>query len=254
MNARKIVSVTAVATLLAMLTILILAPRVTGEAMDSIIVNEADEVREASTNIDQGLHELLADVDMRVVLQYANQLRHIDLSTVPDPLATLLGQVPARVVVEYGNGIRHKDLSALPEALKACLGQVSERILIQHANANRQEPLRYPLELLDDTTPPQISDIEATPKGEDSVGITWTTDEFATSLISYGTQPNVYTETVSDGLYFRQHEITLTNLRTETAYYYIVQSTDQSGNTATSSEHTFSTTYSVYLPLVIREG
>ena len=85
--------------------------------------------------------------------------------------------------------------------------------------------------------------------------ITWATDEFATSTVLYGTQPGVYSQTVSDPLYTEQHKITLTGLPPGTIpYYYVVRSTDRSGNTATSSEYTFNTQPFVYLPLIMRNN
>ena len=85
--------------------------------------------------------------------------------------------------------------------------------------------------------------------------ITWATDEFATSTVLYGTQPGVYSQTVSDPLYTKQHSITLTGLPPGTMpYYYVVRSTDRSGNTATSSEYTFNTQPFVYLPLIMRNN
>jgi len=64
----------------------------------------------------------------------------------------------------------------------------------------------------------------------------------------------MYSQTVSDPLYAKQHEITLTGLTMGTTYYYKVCSTDRSGNTATSSEHSLTAQIPVYLPLVMRNN
>lgn len=136
----------------------------------------------------------------------------------------------------------------MPSALQILLGQVSDRIVIQYAKTDRQESLVYPAGLFNDTTPPQISDVSASGTGI----ITWTTDEFATSTVLYGTRSGIYSHMVSDPLYTKQHEITLTGLTSGTTYYYKVRSTDRSGNTATSPEHSFTAQISVYLPLVMR--
>jgi len=93
--------------------------------------------------------------------------------------------------------------------------------------------------------------------GSDTAVITWTTDEFATSVVLYGVKPGVYPQTVSDPLYAKQHRITLTELTLGATYYYRVQSTDRSDNTTTSSEQSFTAQpyfYSVYLPLVMRNS
>jgi len=236
MNARKIALLLAVILLLLAFTI-----PAASEPGDTIIVNNADEVRETSVSIDQDLVDSLAGVATRVVLQYANELRHIELASVPSALQTLLDQVSARVVVQYANTIRHDEIPALPSALQTLLEQMSERIVIKYANTNRQESLAYPAALFDDTTTPQISDITVRPSGSGSVIISWTTDEFSTSVVYYGTQPGVYPNTVSDLFYTEQHGIALTGLLPETTYYFLVSSTDQSDNNATSAEQSFST-------------
>ena len=222
-----------------------------GKPSDAIIVNNADEVRETSVSINQDLVDSLAGVAARVVLQYANELRPVELAALPSSLETLLDQVSARVVVQYANTIRQCGLVAMPSALQTLLEQVSDRVVIQYANTNRQESLAYPAALFNDTTAPQLSGITAKSEGSGSVTISWTTDEFATSTVLYGTQPDVYSETVSDPLYTRQHGIALTDLTPEIMYYYKVRSTDRSGNTATSSEQIFTRNF-VYLPLILR--
>lgn len=241
--------------LLAMLFLLLaFAVPVASQVSDNIIVNNADEVRETSVSMTQDLVDLIAGVGPRIVLQYANQLRPIGLVDVPSSLQTLLDQVSVRIVVQYANTIRQDSLTALPSALQTLLVQVSDRLIFQYANANRELPLVYPAALINDTTPPQVSDITASMTGSDTAIITWTTDEFATSTVPYGTQPGVYPQTVSDPLFTKQHRITLTGLMSGTTYYYRVRSTDRSGNTITSSEHSFTAQvyYPIYLPLVMR--
>ena len=158
-----------------------------------------------------------------------------------------------RVVVQYANLIREEDLTARPGALQTLLNQVSARVIVQYANTNRGFQLVYPAALFNDTTAPQASGITARSES-DSVTISWTTGEFATSTVLYGTQPGMYSQTVSDPLYAKQHEITLTGLTMGTTYYYKVCSTDRSGNTATSSEHSLTAQIPVYLPLVMRNN
>jgi len=267
MNVSKIALLLAVILLLLAFTI-----PAASEPGDAVIVNNADEVKETTVSIDQSLVDSLAGVAARVVLQYANELRHIELAAVPGSLQTLLDQVSARVVVQYANLIREEDLTtlpsslrtlldqvsarvvvqyaniihqcdliALPSAFQTLLEQVSDRVVIQYANTNRQESLAYPTALFNDTTAPQLSGITVKPSGSGSVIISWTTGEFAASVVYYGTQPGVYPNTVSDPLYTEQHGIVLTGLLPETTYYFLVSSTDQSDNTATSAEQSFST-------------
>jgi hypothetical protein len=225
---------------------------VLSQGEDNIIVNGADGVRTTSTGIDQGLMDHLAGVATRVVLECANQVRHIQMVAPPAPLQTRLNQVSHRVVIEHANVVRHQAPASPPSSLQARLGEISPRVVLQYANVSRQQWLVYPTALFNDTIAPQITNIAAAPMGGGNVKITWTTNEFATSAVLYGTQSGVYPHTVSDPLYAKQHEITLTGLTMGTRYYYRVRSTDRSGNTATSTEHSFVMQIPVYLPLVLR--
>ena len=239
--------------LVAALSVLAFTVPAASQPSDNIIVNNADEVRETSVSVDQGLVDSLASVAARVVLQYANDLRHIELTAAPSSLQVLLDQVSNRIAVQYANVVRHADLAAPPGVLQMLLEQVSERIAFQYANASRQESLIYPASLFNDTTPPEIRDIRVSLAGSGSVNVTWTTDEFATSAVLYGTQPGVYSQTATDPLFTKQHGLTLSGIAPETAYYYRVRSTDRSSNTATSDEGDFTLSL-VYLPLVVRNG
>ena len=216
MNARR-----AILLGITLLTLLAFVGPAVGQGGDNIIVNGADGVWTRSLGIAQGLTNRLANVAPRIVLECANQVRYIRLNAPPSSLQTLLGQVPARVVLLYANTVRHQRLI-------------------------------YPVALFHDTTPPQITNVVAVPISGGETKITWTTNEFATSAVLYGTKSGVYPYIVSDPLYTKQHEITLTGLTPGTRYYYKVRSTDRSGNTAYSAEYSFIVQIHVYLPLVLR--
>lgn len=246
MNARRILLVLVVLFLPLVFTV-----PAASEPSDSIIVNGADTVRTDAVSASQDLVNLTANVGPRIVAEYANHLRHIGLAAAPSALQTKLDQVIARVVVEFANTIRHEDLGTMPGALGTLMGLIPDRIVFQYANHNSEKELAYPTALFNDTTAPQISDVAAS---VDSGIITWTTDEFATSIVLYGIQTGVYTGTVNDPLYVKQHQVSLLGITSGTTYYYQVSSTDRSGNTATSSEYNFTAQVSVYLPLVLRES
>jgi len=57
--------------------------------------------------------------------------------------------------------------------------------------------------------------------------------------VKYGVNSTEYTEICIDELFVRDHEITLPGLLPGTTYYFVVNSTDQSGNSAESSEYSF---------------
>ncbi len=58
-------------------------------------------------------------------------------------------------------------------------------------------------------------------------------------MLKYGMNSTAYTELSIDELFVKDHEITLTGLSPDTTYYSVVDSTDQSGNSAESSEYSF---------------
>ncbi len=71
--------------------------------------------------------------------------------------------------------------------------------------------------------------------------ITWDTDEPSNSLVKYGTQSGNYTMNMSSGGLVTSHIINLTSLTASTTYYYVVNSTDASGNSNESAEYNFTT-------------
>jgi chitodextrinase len=92
---------------------------------------------------------------------------------------------------------------------------------------------------MDDTIPPVILDISVISLANNSAKVTWKTDAFADSMLKYGVNSTAYTELSVDELFVKDPEITLTGLSPDTTYYFVVNSTDQSGNSAESSEYSF---------------
>jgi len=178
-------------------------------------------------------------------------------AALPSDLTGRLAGVAPRLVLNGANHIRYIPVTAtLPPQLQTLLGQVGPRVVVLAANQTRQTPLVYPRALFNDTTPPQIRNIVVVvpPDNPTSAVDTWTTDEFATSVVRYGTRSGVYPWVVSDPLYYRQHRVVLTGLTQGTVYYYRVESTDRSGNTAASAEYTFvqRSLSRLYLPFITR--
>jgi hypothetical protein len=176
-------------------------------------------------------------------------------TTASSTLNSLIANVNTRFVTQYANAVRYYNVTPISSELSTLLGQAADRFVVQYANANQFYTLSYPVALVSDNTPPQLSGI-ITSRGiaVDSVAILWTTSEFATSEVLYGTQSGVYPQTKSDSLYAKQHEVTLTGLTPDTVYYYKVRSVDRSNNTFTSSENTFTAKRLVYLPLILRNS
>ena len=86
-----------------------------------------------------------------------------------------------------------------------------------------------------DTTPPVISNVEVSGLTLSSATITWTTNEPSDSLVNFGTSLTSLGNSKSDSTLVISHSVTLTDLTSETNYYFEVQSTDASTNTATDN-------------------
>jgi hypothetical protein len=91
-----------------------------------------------------------------------------------------------------------------------------------------------------DNTAPTISSIASSSVASSAQTITWTTNEAATSQVSYGTTLS-YGSASSSAVLATSHSITLTGLTASTVYDFQVSSTDAAGNLATSSNQTFTT-------------
>jgi len=92
-----------------------------------------------------------------------------------------------------------------------------------------------------DTTPPVLSSIGASGITTSGATITWSTDEASSSVVEYGTTTG-YGATATGSSSVTSHSVTLSSLAAGTTYHYRVKSTDDSSNTATSSDKTFTTT------------
>lgn len=85
--------------------------------------------------------------------------------------------------------------------------------------------------IVPDTTPPVISNVQVSNVKDTSATITWTTNEPSDSLVRYGTTVPPSSTASAPGL-VTSHSIILAGLSSSTKYYFEVQSTDGSGNTA----------------------
>ena len=95
-----------------------------------------------------------------------------------------------------------------------------------------------------DVTAPTISQVAAGSVGTTSATITWKTNEKATSKVYFSTSTPIDLATALSATVTgltTSHSAILTSLTASTTYRYVVQSADASGNSATSSEATFTT-------------
>ena len=87
-----------------------------------------------------------------------------------------------------------------------------------------------------DTEAPEISAVEITEVGEDSITVKWQTDEEADSTVNYGLQPNlgIVREPVPDKT---EHTMTIDDLEPGRVYYFRVISADEEGNQGISADY-----------------
>lgn len=219
---------------------------------DVIVIDGADNVRTSSLSSSITLFDLLNSVAPRIALQYSDRLRYIDLMGPPTALSTHLSAVAARVGLQYADRARHLPLTVIPPALNTRLNETADRIIFQYPDRNRRVILNYPVALIGDTIPPVIVGTPGASMSATSAIITWTTNEFTTYVLRYGTSPGSYPNQVSSSLFSKDHRATLTGLNPSETYYYQIVSTDLSGNQATSQEYVLEGQYYIFLPMVRR--
>jgi peroxiredoxin len=96
-----------------------------------------------------------------------------------------------------------------------------------------------------DKTPPTISGVNVSNITESSAIITWTTNEPATSQVTYGKTETYGSTTLLDTKLTTSHTVTLTGLDDGTAYNFRAMSKDAGGNEATSPTNQTFTTKSI---------
>jgi regulation of enolase protein 1 (concanavalin A-like superfamily) len=93
-----------------------------------------------------------------------------------------------------------------------------------------------------DTTPPAISQVAVQPSTSSAV-VTWKTDELSTGSVDYGASSS-YGQSAASPASSTNHTATLSGLASGSTYHYSVTAVDGSGNTASTSDATFTTTQS----------
>ena len=204
-----------------------------------IAVIGADTIHNVTTTYPSGI----PDITPRIIVEYANTISQFGLYVMPENLTNATRKAMPRIIVEYANSIAHRELQEMPANLLNTTKEVPKRrLIVEYAESNSYIPLKFPLELMNDTIPPVIANVSVINVTNNSAVITWITDEFANSVVKIGENSTEYTETCRDALFVKEHEIALTGLFPGTTYYFVVNSTDRSGNSAESLEYSFNTT------------
>jgi len=161
---------------------------------------------------------------------FRKDLSSVSVPTEPSPVS--------EIFLHLEETTFRKDLSSVSVPTEP--SPVSE-IFLHLEEARTYEDLIVPIELINDTTSPTITNVTVTNITDNSATIKWDTDEIADGLVKYGRASGVYTQSKSDPLFVTNHAITLEGLSSSTTYYFGVNGTDRSGNSAESSEYHFIT-------------
>ena len=188
----------------ALILALILCIPLTTASASQIVIEDADIIWNVTSEYPPKLINTTDNVTPRVTIEHANTIYHNVLAILTG-LTNVTNFVTARITAEYANTAYCADLNKVPVALaNRTQTVVPSRLIFVSANTNHCEKLIYPKEFMADTIPPVITDISVISLANNSAKVTWKTDEFADSVLKYD-----------------------------------VNSTDQSGNSAESSEYRF---------------
>ncbi|MFV9676957.1 MAG: fibronectin type III domain-containing protein, partial [Methanosarcinales archaeon] len=216
---------------------------------DAIIVKNATSIwNTTAENMPEDI-----TVSPRIIAEYPNSVFSSDLDTPGNITAA------PRIIAEYSNSIFSFDLdtpgniTAAPRIIAEHSNTISRfylntpgditaapRIIAKNTNSIRSTNFVFPVALFNDTEQPVITNVTATNITDKSATIKWTTDEIATSLVKYGKTLGIYTESKEESRVIN-HTIDLTGLLPDTCYYFVVNSTDRSENSAESLEYYFNT-------------
>ncbi|MEM7134466.1 MAG: hypothetical protein AAF702_49830 [Chloroflexota bacterium] len=154
-------------------------------------------------------------------------------------LADLLAIVAPRIAIDQAKARQSYPL-AIVTTLAEKLQQVMSRIRIEQAKVGFTYALRYPVDLIKDTTGPQrTSEVTVVIESTTSAKLAWQTDEYSRSVVRYGSTPGNLSESVTDADYQKAHSTTLPGLVSGTTIYYQVTITDRSNNATQLAESSF---------------
>ena len=205
-----------------------------------IVIEDADTIWNATSEFSSDLINAASNVTSRVPVEYSNSLYYKDLN-VSINLLNLTSNVTSRILTEYANSIYHNNLDEIPFDLENLTEKVSPKIMIEDANSNYYQKLIFPKELMNDSIPPIITNMGVDNLTSDSATINWKTNEFTIATVKYGETSGNYTHIKTVALFYKNHMISLKGLSPITTYYFRIICADLSGNTAETSEQSFTT-------------
>jgi hypothetical protein len=150
----------------------------------------------------------------------------------------------AKVTIDQGIGevptTGSKKLSPIETTAYTITASNSGGIVTRSVVLYVKEPVAPPIAQPAEDTPPVIDNVSTSSATENSIVISWTTSEPATSIVNYGKEVD-YGLTASSDEFTTQHSLTLTGLEPNTPYHFQVTSVDKAGKEASSIDDFFAT-------------
>ena len=110
----------------------------------------------------------------------------------------------------------------------------------ESGNSNQSKDFTFKTIEPPDTAPPEIYEIKIYNITQTSIVIEWNTNELSDSLVKYGTSSS-YSQEINNTILTKTHSIKITELMSNTTYYFCIYSTDASFNSNSSGEKEFDT-------------
>lgn len=200
-----------------------------------------------------GITESIAGQQMGgFTIQNADATNYLD-TTGSSELNTIIQNVPPRFIYERADSILNNgNVDPIDSALLALFQDVPPRFVYERADAIGHSEVSYPRLLINDNTSPSYVEVNPQASGDGTVYVYWTTTEFTTSTLQYGTQSGNYANTQTNNEYYISNVFIVTNAVSGVTYYGRLTNVDRNGNAIQSSEFTFQVNRYLYLPYVNR--
>jgi len=140
--------------------------------------------------------------------------------------------------MSYNDGVWQYETTVAPRTPS---GTYYLQVTACDAAENYNDSVSIELNVTADIMAPIISNVSVTNITLNSATITWDTNELGNSLVKHGEESESYTQQEYDPANVTSHSVNLIGLLPNTTYYFVVNSTDQSGNSNESPEHSFTT-------------
>lgn len=201
-----------------------------GSSVNQTIDQVSDTINNTITNTVDQINQTI-DSTVEQVTQTITQIT-TDVGTTISEITTNTVKAIAEGVIEIGKILGE----ALPDDAQDALATITAPIL----NSPLAQNIQMTLDIWLSNEPTEIYDLHASEIGDDYAIITWKTNHFATSKVSYGPDRD-YGLSVTSDKKTKDHLVIIKGLDSNTTYYYEVMSYGK--NYAYDAWHEFATSW-----------